>query len=65
MAPQSAHFPPGIVPNYVDPVSRSYEFTDAALVSFIFTAVFVSLRIFTKTCITHAFGWDDGALWST
>ncbi|KAL9582627.1 MAG: hypothetical protein Q9212_003187 [Teloschistes hypoglaucus] len=59
MAPQSAHFPPGIVPNYVNPISRSYEFTDAALVSFIFTAVFVGLRIFTKTCITHAFGWDD------
>lgn len=58
-------FPPGVVPNYVDPVSRGYsKATDAALVSFVFAASAVALRIFTKLRVTHSPGWDDGKLWS-
>ena len=57
--------PPGVVPNYVNPISRGYQATDAALVSLLFAAVFVALRIFTKACVTHALGWDDGQLHHT
>lgn len=55
-------FPPGVVPNYVNPVSRGHEATDAALVSLTFAAVFVALRLFTKFCVTYVPGWDDGEL---
>lgn len=59
----SASFiPPGVVPNYVNPVSRGYEATDAALTSLVFAALCVALRICTKFRITRAPGWDDGEL---
>lgn len=55
-------FPPGVVPNYIDPISRGWKAVDAALVSLIFAAFFVVLRLFTKFKITHSPGWDDGKL---
>ncbi len=57
--------PPGVVPNYVNPVSRGYQATDAALVPLVFAAVCVALRVLTKLRITHTPGWDDGELSST
>lgn len=45
--------PPGVIPNYVDPVSRGHGAADAALVSLVFAAIVIALRLFTKICVTH------------
>ncbi|KAL8995894.1 MAG: hypothetical protein Q9169_004468 [Polycauliona sp. 2 TL-2023] len=49
-------------PNYVDPPSNAYKYSIADSVGLALAFVCVSIRCFTKLCITKAPGWDDFAL---
>lgn len=51
--------PPGVVPNFVNPVSRgSYLITvNAVLLSI--TTLFVLMRFYTRIFLARAIGWDD------
>ena len=55
-------YTPKFTPNYVNPPTRGHEATDAALVSLIFAAIAVVLRLFTKFYVTNSPGWDDGII---
>ena len=55
-------YTPKFTPNYVNPPTRGHEATNAALISLIFAAIAVVLRLFTKFYVTHSQGWDDGII---
>lgn len=52
--------PPGVTPNFEDPVSVAYRvYPTIALGSFL-SISFLALRIYTKVRIIRKFGLDDG-----
>ena len=51
--------PPGVTPNFVDPVSRRGEMVAVNAVCIILCGILVGARLYSKTAITHSLGWDD------
>ena len=52
--------PAGVLPNLEHPASRAMEAYVAMGICIGITLVFLVLRLYTKLCITHLWGWDDG-----
>lgn len=51
--------PPGVIPNFVNPVSRAYQPRIAVGICFPIMAVFVLLRVYCKLFVTQNWGFDD------
>lgn len=51
--------PPGIMPNFLDPVSRANITVIPCAGIVAVMILFVFLRMYTKIYITHSTGWDD------
>ena len=52
--------PPGVVPNYIDPVSRGYQMADVALITGSIAAAFVATRLSTRLFTKQSSGLEDG-----
>lgn len=52
--------PPGVFPNFVNPVSRAKEIVLANVLCIVLCLVLVSARLYSKYVITKTQGWDDG-----
>jgi hypothetical protein len=46
-------------PNYIDPITRGWDFLAANLILLGFVVLVVSLRIYTRLFISRYFGLDD------
>lgn len=51
--------PPGVTPNYIDPVSRGPELVRVSIALVSLAAVFVAMRFIVKIFITKSPAWDD------
>ncbi|KAI0552665.1 hypothetical protein F4679DRAFT_44635 [Xylaria curta] len=51
--------PPGVVPNFVDPVSRAPVIRAGIISILAIMVVFVLLRIYSRTRLKRSLGWDD------
>ena len=51
--------PPGLTPNYTDPVSRGPELVRVSIAMAAFAAVFVVMRFIVKIFMTKSPAWDD------
>ena len=56
----SAKPPPGVEPNFIDPVSRAYDLRVACGTITAITMIFVSLRMYGKVFVVRSIGWEDG-----
>ena len=51
--------PPGVVPDFVHPVSRAHQVIVVTVVFLTLAALMVMLRMYTRWFITRAVGYDD------
>lgn len=51
--------PPGVIPNFKNPTSRSGQLLATNLACLIIASVFVTLRGYTHIFLVRAVGWDD------
>ncbi|KAI9800734.1 MAG: hypothetical protein M1833_003150 [Piccolia ochrophora] len=51
--------PPGVTPNFVDPVSIGYRLIVVGVLFLVLGTFFISIRFYTKLIILHALGWED------
>lgn len=51
--------PPGVTPNYIDPVSRGPELVRVSIALVSLAAVFVAVRFIVKIFMTKSPAWDD------
>ncbi|KAI0854946.1 hypothetical protein F4860DRAFT_520329 [Xylaria cubensis] len=51
--------PPGVIPNFVDPVSRAPVIREGIYSILAIMIVFVLLRLYSRTRLARCFGWDD------
>ncbi|KAI9883561.1 MAG: hypothetical protein M1823_004659 [Watsoniomyces obsoletus] len=58
-APPTIQLPPGLVPNYDNPVTRGHHITNVSLAFGILAFIVVTLRVITKVFLVRGFGWDD------
>ena len=52
--------PHGVVPNFIDPESRAPGVIMALGIITAIMLIFVILRMYTKSFVTKAIGWEDG-----
>ena len=52
--------PPGVEPNFINPVSRAYELRVACGTITAITVIFVSLRMYGKIFVVRSISWEDG-----
>ena len=52
--------PPGVLPDFDHPPTRTLEAYIGMGVCIGVTLVFIVLRLYVKSAITHQWGWDDG-----
>ena len=58
--PGDYNAPPGVVPNYVDPVSRGHLVFDSSIALIILATAFVLMRFISNGVITrNNLGWHD------
>ena len=51
--------PPGVVPDFVHPVSHASRIVIINIVFCVMAGVMVLLRLYTRLCVTHSIGYDD------
>ena len=51
--------PPGVTPNYIDPVSRGPELVRVSIALVSLAALFVAMRFIVKIFMTKSLAWDD------
>ena len=51
--------PPGVVPNFVDPVTNAHQLVGVVSVLLALMILFALNRFYTKIWITKKFTWDD------
>lgn len=51
--------PPGVTPNFTNPLSNQNKIIDVNIAGLVFVLVFFAMRIYTRTFITRSLGWDD------
>lgn len=54
--------PPGVVPNFVNPVSLTVPLIVASVISLVLAVIFVSVRLYSSLRLTHSPGVDDCTL---
>ena len=52
--------PPGVLPDFDHPPTRALEAYIGMGVCIGVTLVFIVLRFYVKSAVTHQWGWDDG-----
>ncbi len=52
--------PPGVTPNFDDPVTREHQVRAVTIFTIVVAGVFVTLRIYTGAVINRHLRWDDG-----
>lgn len=53
--------PPGVTPNFVDPVNRAPIFVAFTAICLAIMWPIFLVRLYTKTWVLRSFGWDDGS----
>ena len=54
--------PLGMLPNFENPETLRREGEIGMVFCIVIGAVFISLRLYAKVCITKLYDWDDGKL---
>lgn len=54
--------PPGVIPNFDNPVTRNSEMYTGVEVTIAFTTIFILLRFYCKLTVSRLWGWDDRML---
>ena len=54
--------PPGVVPNFTDPVSRAFMINIVSAVCLPLFVIFAGFRLYARTMIIRSQSWADGTI---